>query len=417
MAFSFNPIDVMGLVEQAVRDNTAYAEQHNVQFTISHRKDGVRVLGDHDRLMQVLGNLMSNAAKFSPAGETIELAVAQHNNAIRISVTDHGPGIPEAFQPKLFERFTQSDASDTRQKGGTGLGLSITKAIVQKHGGRIHYITRQGLGTTMFVELPLTRSTGPSQQGIIPGHLQAEHKPCILIIEDDPDIANLLQQLLSGAGYNCDIAYTAAEARKLLSLHVEHYKAITLDIKLPDTDGVALIEELRSSPLTQSLPIVVVSVEADTARRRLNGGAIGIIDWLNKPIDEQRLISALESVCKSGKNPNILHVEDEPDIHHIVKSLMAGRATLSWAQNLQEAHDMLNKAHFELILLDIALPDGLGLSLLSEIEQQHPTTKLVIYSAYDVAPEYLQQVHAVLSKSNTDNDKLLSTIESLLNIN
>ena len=159
MAFAFMPINVMELVDQAVRDNAAYAEQYAVKFIITHRKDGVLVLGDQNRLMQVLGNLMSNAAKFSPEGETVELAVAQHNDAIRISVTDHGQGIAEEFQPKLFEQFTQSDASDTRQKGGTGLGLSIVKAIVNKHGGRIDYITRQGIGTTMFVELPITQST------------------------------------------------------------------------------------------------------------------------------------------------------------------------------------------------------------------------------------------------------------------
>ena len=414
MAFSFKPLSVMELVEQAVRDNASYAEQYKVDFSITYHKDGVQVLGDHDRLMQVLSNLMSNAAKFSPVGETVELTVARHDDAVRIGVTDHGEGIPEAFRSKLFEQFTQSDASDTRQKGGTGLGLSITKAIVNKHGGRIDYISRQGIGTTMFVELPIMRS---NQQDSEPTRLRGDHKSCILIVEDDPDIATLLQQLLSGGGYNCDIAYNAAEARQLLANHIEHYKAMTLDIRLPDTDGVSFINELRSNPLTQSLPIIVVSAEADAARRRLNGGAIGIIDWLDKPIDETRLVHALETACQTSHTPHILHVEDEADIHQIVKTLMADKARLSWAKNLQEARDMLKQEHFELILLDIALPDGLGQSLLSDIQQQHPTSKLVIYSAYDVAPQYLQQVHAVLSKSNTDNDKLLTTIESLLAIN
>ena len=113
----------------------------------------------------------------------------------------------------------------------------------------------------------------------------------------------------------------------------------------------------------------------------------------------------------------ILYVEDEPDIHQIVKTLLTKKGQLVWAKNLQEARDWLKKQHFELILLDIALPDGLGLSLLSEIQQQHPTSKLVIYSAYDVGQEYMQQVHAVLSKSNTDNHTLLATIESLLSAN
>lgn len=414
LAFTFKPINVMDLVEQAVGDNAAYAEQYAVKLLITHRKDDVYVLGDQDRLMQVLSNLMSNAAKFSPADDTVELAVAQHGDALRISVTDHGQGIPEDFQHKLFHQFTQSDASDTRQKGGTGLGLSIVEAIINNHGGRIDYITRQGIGTTMFVELPIIQTSQRDNLSENPVRLRGIHQPCMLIVEDDPDIANLLQQLLSGAGYNCDIAYTAAEARQLLARNIKHYRAMTLDIQLPDTDGVTFINELRSNPATQSLPVIVVSVEADAARRRLNGGAIGIVDWLNKPIDESRLVHALETACQTCATPKILHVEDEADIHQIIKTLIADKARLSWAKNIQEARDMLTQEHFELILLDIALPDGSGLSLLSDIQQQHPNSKLVIYSAYDVAPEYMRQVHAVLSKSNTDNDKLLETIESLL---
>ncbi len=416
MAFSFKPIDVMALVKQAISENTAYADQYAIKFIITHRKNDVYVLGDDDRLMQVLGNLMSNAAKFSPEGETVELAVAQHGNAIRISVTDHGQGIPEEFAPKLFEQFTQSDSSDTRQKGGTGLGLSIVKAIINKHGGRIDYVTHQGIGTSIFVELPISSSKQHNDQNNIPTHLHGSHNACILIVEDDADIANLLQQLLSGAGYNCDIANTAEEARKLLASNIKYYKAMTLDIQLPDINGTNFINELRSNPDTQSLPIIVVSVEADAAHRRLNGGAIGIIDWLNKPIDEPRLIQAIKSACKTTTSPHILHIEDEADIHQIVKKLMTNKARLSSAKNLQEARELLDKEHFELILLDIALPDGLGLSLLSDIQQHHPTSKLVIYSAHEVAPQYLQQVHAVLSKSNTTNDKLLATIGALLKI-
>jgi len=191
---------------------------------------------------------------------------------------------------------------------------------------------------------------------------------------------------------------------------------MTLDMRLPDTSGISFIGELRSQPETQSLPIIVVSAEADAAQRRLNGGAIGIIDWLDKPIDEQRLMLALKSVCKSMATPHILHVEDEPDIHQIVKTLMLDNASLNWAKNLREARELISSEQFDLILLDIALPDGLGLSLIADIQERQPQCKLVIYSAYDVSPEYTRQVHAVLSKSNTDNNKLLSTIESLLKI-
>ncbi|MDH5445993.1 MAG: PAS domain S-box protein [Gammaproteobacteria bacterium] len=157
--FQFKPLEVMSLIEQAVENNEAYANQFNVKFKITQRQDEIMVMGDHDRLMQVMNNLMSNAAKFSPEHDVVELAVEHDKNNVCISVTDHGDGIPEEFQPSLFDQFTQSDSSDSRQKGGTGLGLSIVKAITDKHNGRIRYTTALGKGTTMVIEIPVYITT------------------------------------------------------------------------------------------------------------------------------------------------------------------------------------------------------------------------------------------------------------------
>ncbi|WP_314445069.1 sensor histidine kinase, partial [Massilia timonae] len=107
------------------------------------------------RLVQVLSNLLSNAIKFTPSGKTVTVGLAQRPGWARLSVTDEGPGIPPAFQARVFERFAQADAHDRRQRGGTGLGLSISKAIVEEHGGTIGFETRARMGTRFTVELPL----------------------------------------------------------------------------------------------------------------------------------------------------------------------------------------------------------------------------------------------------------------------
>ena len=113
------------------------------------------VRGDGDRLIQVLANFLSNAAKFSPEGEKVEISVTAGKGTARVAVSDFGPGIPEEFHENVFAKFTQADSSDARQVGGTGLGLNISKTIIDKHGGEIGFDTKLGKGTTFFFELPL----------------------------------------------------------------------------------------------------------------------------------------------------------------------------------------------------------------------------------------------------------------------
>lgn len=154
MSFDFQQMELMPFIEKAVRDNKAYGEQHNVTFKITQRLEQGSVFADPDRLMQVMSNLLSNAAKFSPVDSTVEIRVARQDNGFQISIVDHGSGIPVEFQPKLFDKFTQADSTDTRKIGGTGLGLSIAKMMVEKHGGKIDFISKPGEGATFFVDLP-----------------------------------------------------------------------------------------------------------------------------------------------------------------------------------------------------------------------------------------------------------------------
>ncbi len=154
MAFNFNVLEIMPFLQNVIQDNAVYGAQYGVHFVISKPIPGARVYADKVRLQQVMTNLLSNAAKFSATGTTVELSVSHSHNAFRISVADHGCGISDDFKPRLFERFSQSDFSDTRQKSGTGLGLSISKVIIEKHGGLIDFTSEKGIGSTFYIELP-----------------------------------------------------------------------------------------------------------------------------------------------------------------------------------------------------------------------------------------------------------------------
>jgi signal transduction histidine kinase len=156
------PLDLMGLIEHSIEANRTYADGFGVQLKIAGRVPGGSVLADVDRLEQVMANLLSNAAKFSPRGETVDVSVEQIDECFRISITDRGPGIPKAFHSRIFQKFAQADASDTRQKGGTGLGLSITKALVERMGGRIEFRPGVDRGTTFVVQLRSLNLSSPA---------------------------------------------------------------------------------------------------------------------------------------------------------------------------------------------------------------------------------------------------------------
>jgi signal transduction histidine kinase len=156
-------VEVAPLLQQAVDANQAYAAQLGVTLALDGDVPEAAVWADADLLMQVMTNLLSNAAKFSPRNEAVLVRAERRDGMVRVSVTDRGPGIPEHFHERIFQRFAQADASTTREKGGTGLGLSITKAIVEQLGGRIAFETRAGAGTTFHFELPEWRA--PLQAG------------------------------------------------------------------------------------------------------------------------------------------------------------------------------------------------------------------------------------------------------------
>ena len=401
MQFEFKHLNLADLIQNAIEANEGYAHQHDVGLVSLIEPENAFVSADDHRLMQVLANLISNAVKFSPKGAAVEIKLLRRSEGYRISVRDYGPGIPEEFRERMFQRFAQADSSDTREKGGTGLGLSITKAIVERHGGQIGYDSPEGGGTEFFVELKSLHSSD--------GELSvSQPSASVLICEDNEDVASILSLMLEQEGLVCDIAGTAESARALLELNT--YNVLLLDLNLPDADGLCLLQELRDQPSTRDLPIIVVSGRAAEGKSDTSA-TLQVVDWLQKPIDRERLNRAVGQALSLQTKPRVLHIEDDVDLVQIVKQLLEDSADLYNVGSRAEAKQLLESEHFDLAILDLTLEDGPGVDLLEDLSGHCP---VVIFSGQQVGHEITERVSAALVKSKTTNEDLVSTVKRVL---
>jgi CheY-like chemotaxis protein len=287
--FDLNRLNVRLLIEQTIESNRGFADNYQVRVRLAPGAVDDDVNADPDRLAQVITNLLSNAAKFSPPDEEVLVSVTRVGDTVRISVRDHGSGIPQEFRQHVFEKFAQADATSTRQNGGTGLGLSIVKQIVERLHGTVGFDDAPGGGTIFNVDLPVwDNASGWEMDLDAPPDLAR-----ILLCEDDRDTAFAMREQLRTAGFAADFAYTAAAA--LSRAELKPYSAILVDLQLPDGDGVTLILGLREKPLHHDTPIIVVSIDPLRGREDVRSSNLNVLGWLSKPIDFRQLVQTLKA--------------------------------------------------------------------------------------------------------------------------
>ena len=392
---------------KAIVANAGYAAQCDVRIRFEERAPGAQADIDADRLLQVMANLLSNAAKFSKPGDTVVVALEPWGKMLRIAVADHGPGIPTEFHEKIFGRFAQADTSDSRKKGGTGLGLGIVRALVERMHGTASFSSQIGVGTTFFVDLPDRSRLEEATAGS--GPVAREHR--VLVCEDTDDIALSLRTLLAKDRFAVDIVSSASQAREALARR--EYAAMTLDIELPDEDGLSFFRSLREDDRYRRLPIVVISATADEGQTEHEAGAVGVIDWIQKPVDVDRLLSALR-LATDGQDhplPRVLHVEDDTDVANVVAGIIGELASIDRAASVRAAKHLLQTRSYDLAILDLVFPDGSGSELLPLIA---PGTQLVVFSASEPPKDIVRRAAAVLVKTRASNDIILATIRQLL---
>ena len=286
-------VDLAPIIDAAIESIAATAETRGVRIVRAFDTPTALVLGDADRLQQVVWNLLSNAVKFTPAAGCVDVGLAAAGTDVTVRVTDTGQGIRPDFLPHVFERFRQADASSTRATGGLGLGLAIVRHLVELHGGSVDVESAgEGLGATFTFTVPAaTDATAvtPSADDRVPDTHVDLSGLRVLVVEDEPDTRDALTSVITGAGAQATAVGTVAEAVAVLS--TTGADVIVCDIGLPGEDGYSLIRKLHAVNGT-TIPAIALTAYAqeDDRRRAL---AAGFQAHLAKPVQPARLLHVL----------------------------------------------------------------------------------------------------------------------------
>jgi PAS domain S-box-containing protein len=303
------PLDLRASVQAAVDAIRPAADAKAIAVQLEADDDIGDVVGDADRLRQIIWNLLSNAVKFTPEGGRIHVRVAGCGGEVEIAVRDTGVGIRPDFLPHVFDRFRQADGSTTREHGGLGLGLAIVRHLVELHGGRITASSAgERAGATFTVRLPRRAMPGRDGADGVPSTDPDAAQPLpsldglrILVVEDEDDARQLVEAVLASTGAAVRAARTAADAWRLLA--EEPADVLVADLALPGEDGFALLRRLRGAgPPLSEVPAVALTAYAGASHRQA-ALAAGYDEHLAKPVEPghlTRVVAALAARAGTG---------------------------------------------------------------------------------------------------------------------
>ncbi len=409
--FDFALVELRQVAEQAIEDNRGFADEYGVKLRLDEASVRAEVNADPDRVAQVITNLLSNAIKFSSRGGEVIVSVDKLDEACRVSIRDHGSGIPEEFKSHIFGKFAQADGTDSRRKGGTGLGLNIAKQIVERLGGKIGFDDAPGGGTVFYVELPAWDGSAGGEIDID----GAASPPRMLLCDDDPTVATVIRMRLHAAGFAVDFAHTSDTA--IMRAGATRYAAILVDLVLRQTDGIDLIARIRAEPFHTDTPIIVISGDPERGRADVRAPRLNILEWFNKPLDFARLARTLVAATslRPRARPCVLHIDDDRDVLALGARELAPLADVLSADSVEAALRLLASRHVDLVVLDIRLGESSGLDLLPDLRD--PTGNripVIIFSTHAANLRSDDQIDAAFSKMNSPLESLAEAVRDRL---
>jgi PAS domain S-box-containing protein len=293
VGLQYETVDLHAIACESLEMLSAEARDRRLTLTIELEAARHQVSGDPSRLRQVFNNLLKNAVKFTPEDGTIALRSWNHGDKLAVEVSDNGVGIPAEALPRIFDSFEQAHGSASR--GGLGLGLAIARGMIELHGGRIQaHSPGPGLGARFVVEL---RALAAEAEAELPPPRAPRRPPRrafrdaeILVVEDEPDLAETLVTVLEAEGYRVRTVATAGAA---LDANIDNVDLVISDIGLPDLDGRALLGKLKSKRDVKAIALSGYGTEADVQASE----AAGFDRHLTKPVEMNVLLGAVDRAC------------------------------------------------------------------------------------------------------------------------
>jgi signal transduction histidine kinase/CheY-like chemotaxis protein len=432
MELFLETFDLNALIDEVASTIQPMVEgNHNILHV--DRQHGLGTMrADQVKVRQALFNLLSNAAKFTKDGEITLYAARKQTDGspwIVFSVSDTGIGLSADKILRLFQDFSQADASTTRKFGGTGLGLALTRRFCQMMGGDVTVNSKVGTGSTFTIKIPadveqarveLNEAIAADDNYAESGNKRSTDAlpasgTCVLIIDDDASQRDLMRRFLTKEGFAVRAAESGEEglrlARELMPI------AITLDVMMPDMDGWTVLEALKADPRLRDVPVIMLTMVDDPAR----GVALGAADYVTKPVNRRRLTRILKKYSCANPPCPILLVEDDPATRSMMRTLLekAG-CVVTEAENGEIALASMARARPSLIFLDLMMPvmDGFEFADIVRAHAEWQSIPIVVVTAHDLTGDERRRlngyVETVIQKSGLSREELMLQVRDTL---
>jgi signal transduction histidine kinase/DNA-binding response OmpR family regulator len=432
MELRIEEFDIPSLIGEVASTIRMQALKNGNTLEVSCAPEIGAMRGDLSKVRQGLFNLVSNAAKFTHEGQiriVAERQVMDGCDWILFTVSDTGIGLSADQIVRLFQPFTQADASTTRKFGGTGLGLALTRRFCQLMDGDVTVHSIPGQGSVFTIKLPASiadRSAEPERvadsqaEAYQAADLSGDEplpapRTCVLVIDDDPLQRDLMQRYLHKEGYTVRTASGGAQGLRLA--HELLPAAITLDVMMPDMDGWSVLTALKAEATLCDIPVIMLTMVDDPVR----GFTLGASDYATKPVDRRRLSRILQKYAWLNRPGPVLVIDDDPSARALTRMILEKEGwSVTEAGNGVEALLSMKRERPSLMFLDLMMPEMDGFAFAAEV-RRHPEWRsipIVVVTSQDLTSDDRRRlngdVDTILRKHGDSGEALLEQVRDLL---